>query len=30
MLDLLLEPFSYDYMVKAILLSSAVGSVGPF
>ena len=30
MLDLLLEPFSYDYMVKAILLSSAVGGVCAF
>ena len=30
MLALLLEPFSYDYMVKAILLSSAVGGVCAF
>ncbi len=25
MLDLLLEPFSYDYMLKAMILSTAVG-----
>ena len=30
MWDLLLEPFSYDYMVKAILISSAVGGICAF
>ena len=27
MLALLLEPFSYDYMLKAMILSTAVGFV---
>ncbi|KYK90989.1 iron ABC transporter permease subunit AfeC [Aggregatibacter actinomycetemcomitans] len=30
MWDLLLEPFSYDYMVKAILIGSAVGGICAF
>lgn len=30
MLELLLEPFSYDYMVKAIWLSAAVGGICAF
>lgn len=30
MLDILLEPFSYDYMTKAIILSCAVGTVCAF
>ncbi|SQK93186.1 putative ABC-type chelated iron transport system, permease component [Haemophilus influenzae] len=30
MLDLLLEPFSYDYMLKAMILSTAVGAICAF
>ena len=30
MLDLLLEPFSYDYMLKAMILSTAVGGICAF
>ena len=30
MLALLLEPFSYDYMLKAMLLSTAVGGICAF
>lgn len=30
MLDLLLEPFSYNYMLKAIILSTAVGGICAF
>lgn len=30
MLDLLLEPFNYDYMLKAIVLSAAVGGICAF
>lgn len=30
MWDLLLEPFQYNYMVKAILLSAAVGGICAF
>ena len=28
--DLLLEPFSYDYMLKAMILSAAVGGICAF
>lgn len=30
MLDILLEPFSYDYMLKALIISSAVGGICAF
>ncbi|AMA64831.1 Manganese transport system membrane protein MntB [Candidatus Arsenophonus lipoptenae] len=30
MLDILMEPFKYDYMIKAILVSSIVGSICAF
>ena len=30
MLDMLLEPFTYEYMVKAIVLSAAVGGMCAF
>ena len=30
MLESLMEPFAYEYMVKAIILSSAVGGICAF